>query len=148
MNLKPAGRRDRRGIAAVELAVSASLLFMFVIGIIEFSRLGMISQLLTNSAREASRVAAIQNSKTSDVQSRMNAVLGGTGVAVTSLTAVDSDPGTDGAFIMPSGWATAPGDTAITVTVRIPYSQVSLTAPYFLTSAKVVGTATMNSERP
>ena len=124
MSFKPVGGRERRGIAAVELAVSASLLFVFVIGIIEFSRLGMISQLLTNSAREASRVA------------------------VSNLTAVDSDPGTDGAFIMPSGWATAPGDTAITVTVRIPYSQVSLTAPFFLTSAKVVGPATMNSERP
>ena len=49
--------RDRppsqsRGIAAVELAISVNLLFLFVFGIIEFSRLGMAAQLLTNAARE------------------------------------------------------------------------------------------------
>src|SRR4051794_38088037 len=111
MSSRPVGGTDRRGTAAVELAVSASLLFMFVLGIIEFSRLGMVSQLLTNATREASRVAAIQNSKASDVQARMNAALAGTGIAVSTLTAVGSDPGTSGAFITPSDWATAPGDT-------------------------------------
>src|SRR3954447_906925 len=105
-------RSARRGISAVELAISVNVLFLFVLGIVEFSRLGMAAQLLTNAAREGGRVAAIQDSTLGDVQARVTAMLSSAGIATVTVTAVDADPGTTGAFLMPSNWATAPGDTA------------------------------------
>lgn len=140
---------ERRGISAVELAISVNVLFLFIFGIVEFSRLGMAAQLLTNAAREGGRVAVIQNSALSDVQSRVTAMLSSAGITAGTVTAVDSDPGTTGVFIMPSNWSTAAGDTAITVTIRVPYKQISwLPTPFYLSAANVVGTATLNSERP
>lgn len=139
----------RRGATAVELAICVNVLFLFIFGIVEFSRLGMAAQLLTNAAREGGRIAAIQNSSLSDVQSRVNAMLSPAGISVGNLTAVDTDPGTTGAFIMPSSWSNATGDAPITVTIRVSYKKISwLPSPFFLSSANVVGTATLNSERP
>src|SRR3954468_10167512 len=104
---------QRRGISAVELAVSVNVLFLFIFGIVEFSRLGMAAQLLTNAAREGGRVAAIQNSTLGEVQARVTAMLSPAGISAVTVTPVDSDPGTSGAFLMPSDWSTAPGDTPI-----------------------------------
>lgn len=141
--------RSRRGVSAPELAISASILVFFVFGIIEFSRLGMAAQLLTNAAREGCRVAVIQNTATSDIQGRVNTMLTSTGIPPGTITAVDSDPGTNGSWIIPSNWSTAPGNTPVTLVLRVPFTQVSwLPAPFFLSTAKVVGTATLNSERP
>src|SRR5689334_20121969 len=117
--------RSRRGINAPELAISASVLVFFVFGIIEFSRLGMAAQLLTNAAREGCRVAVIPNSATSDVQTRVGTMLASTGIPPGTITAADSDPGTNGAWIIPSNWSTAPGNTPITVVLRVPFTQVS-----------------------
>jgi Flp pilus assembly protein TadG len=142
-------RSERRGATAVELAISINVLFLFVFGIIEFSRLGMAAQLLANAAREGGRVAAIQSSSLSDVQSRVNTMLSSAGISAGTVTSVNSDPGTSGAFIMPSDWSSAPGDTPITVLIRVPYKQISwLPTPFYLSTANVVGTATLNSERP
>ena len=141
--------RRRLGICAPELAVSASILVFFAFGVIEFSRLGMAAQLMTNAAREGCRVAVIQNSTLSDVQGRVNTMLTSTGIPPGTVTAVDSDPGTTGAWIIPSNWSTSAGNTPITVVLRVPFTQVSwLPSPFYLASAKVVGTATLNSERP
>jgi Flp pilus assembly protein TadG len=139
----------RRGIAAVEMALISPVLFMFVFGIIELSRLGMVTQALTNAARDGCRVAVLPNNATTDVQSRLNASLTAFGVAPGTLSAVDTDPGTNGAWIMPSNWATASGGTAVTLTVRLPFTQVSwLPSPFFLSTAVVTGSATLSSERP
>jgi len=135
-------------MAAIELAVCAPVLFFFLIGIIEFSRLGMVTQLLVNASREGARVAVLQNSASTDVQNRITATLANTGVSLSALSAVDSDPGTNGTFIMPSNWSTAAGDTPITVVIRVSFSQVSWTTPFYLSNAKVAGSATLNSERP
>jgi Flp pilus assembly protein TadG len=127
----------------------APVLFIFVLGIIELSRLGMVTQALTNAARDGCRVAVLPNNVTSDVQSRLTASLTPFGVSPGSVSAVDTDPGTQGAWITPSNWATAPGGTAVTLTVRLPFSQVSwLPSPFFLSSAVVTGSATLSSERP
>jgi Flp pilus assembly protein TadG len=138
-----------RGIAAVEMALVAPVLFMFVFGIIELSRLGMVAQALTNATRDGCRVAVLPNSVTSDVQSRLNASRTSFGGSPGTVSAVDTDPGTQGAWITPSNWATASGGTAVTVTVRLPFTQVSwLPSPFFLSTAVVVGSATLSSEHP
>ena len=94
-------------------------------------------------------MAVLQNSATSDVQNRLNATLTSFGIAPGTLSAVDTDPGTNGAWIIPSNWNTASGGTAVTVILRLPFTQVSwLPSPFYLKNAVVTGSATLSNERP
>ncbi len=49
--------RQRRGVAAVEMAFVFPIFMLLVLGIIEFGRYLMVGQLVTNAAREGSRLA-------------------------------------------------------------------------------------------
>ena len=57
---KRAARLDsRRGASAVEFAVVAPIMFLFVFGLIEVGRMLMVQQALTNAAREGCRKACL-----------------------------------------------------------------------------------------
>ena len=58
--------RHRRGMATVELAIVAPVFLLFVFGMIEFSRMVMIKQAMTNAAREGCRIAVMANTRNSD----------------------------------------------------------------------------------
>jgi len=66
---KPAGRtRRRRGAAAVEFGIVAPIMLLAVFGLIEFGRMIMVKQSVTNAAREGCREAALATTlSTSDV---------------------------------------------------------------------------------
>lgn len=53
----------------VEMAVVLPLLLTIVMGIIEFGRAMMVSQLVVNAAREGTRIACMDGSTDSDVKS-------------------------------------------------------------------------------
>jgi Flp pilus assembly pilin Flp len=55
----PAGWRDERGAAAVEMALVAPVLILLVFGIIEFARAWNVRQTLTDAAREGARTAVV-----------------------------------------------------------------------------------------
>src|SRR5262245_58450199 len=55
----PARGRERRGVAAVEFAVMATLLFTLVFGMIEVGRGMMVAEMLNNAARNGCRVAVL-----------------------------------------------------------------------------------------
>jgi hypothetical protein len=131
------------------MAIVVSLLTTLTMGVIEFSRMGMMCQLISTGAREGCRVAVVQYNTLSDVQGRVNQMLGSAGLTIASISPADSDPGTNGAFILPSNWDTVPGGTPITLVLRVPYSQVSwIPNPMFLKGAVLSGTAVLSSERP
>jgi hypothetical protein len=122
------------------MAIVAPVIVTLFMAQIESSRLGMVSQLLTTAAREGCRVAVVPGHTQSDVQTRINNVLSGSGIPVGTVTPT-----------APSGytWNTAPQGTAITVSLSVPYNQVSwLGTPYFLNGATVSASATMSSENP
>ncbi|WP_339910237.1 TadE/TadG family type IV pilus assembly protein [Symmachiella dynata] len=48
---------ERRGVAAVEMAFVFPVFMLLVLGVIEFGRYMMVGQLVTNAAREGSRLA-------------------------------------------------------------------------------------------
>ena len=48
---------ERRGVAAVEMAFVFPIFMLLVLGVIEFGRYMMVGQLVTNAAREGSRLA-------------------------------------------------------------------------------------------
>ncbi len=133
MRLRRASRRCR-GTSAVEMALIAPLLIALIMGQLESSRLGMVAQLLTTAAREGCRVAVINGNTQAKVQARVDAVLAGSGISVGTVTPT-------------SGWETATTGTPITISFSIPYSQVSwLPTPYYLKTATVKASATMNRE--
>ncbi|MBX6314913.1 MAG: pilus assembly protein [Isosphaeraceae bacterium] len=149
--------RQRRGGAVVETAAVMPIIIALVFGQIEFARLGMASQMLTIAAREGCRVAVLDFDPStgapvdlSAVQKQINNYLIGASIPqnqIPTLTAVDGDPGTVGAWIMPSNWSTCSMGTPITVVLRIPYAQISwLPNPTYLQSANVTGSASINSE--
>jgi Flp pilus assembly protein TadG len=122
------------------MAFIAPVFLMLVLGIIESSRLGMVSQLLTTAAREGCRVAVINGMTETDVQNRINTVLTGSGISVETVTPTCPSP---------YAWDSAPGGTPITVSLSVPYSKVSwLGAPFFFKTATISVSATMSSERP
>ena len=133
-------RLARRGTSAVEMAIIAPVFVALVMGQIETSRLGMVSQLITTAAREGCRVAVLEGSTQTDVQNRVNAVLAGSGISVGTVTPTCPSPYT---------WTTAPQGTPITVSLSVPFSQVSwMGTPYYLANATVRAAATLSSENP
>jgi hypothetical protein len=122
------------------MALVAPVFVALVMGQLESARLGMVSQLLTTAAREGCRVAVIPGNTEAVVQSRINAVLSGSGISVGTVTPTCPSP---------YAWSTAPMGTPITVSLSVPYSQVSwLGTPFFLQNATVSASATLSSENP
>jgi len=72
----------------VEMAVCFPLFMLIFLGIVEFGRALMVSQMLTNAAREACRTAVLEGATTSDVESLLNEVVVATvGVSASDIVA-------------------------------------------------------------
>lgn len=161
--MRPA-RKKRKGAAALELAFVLPIFLAIILCELEASRIGMVTQLLTNAAREGARTAVINGKTQADVDARITQVLQGSGITMGAVQGVSADPGTNGAFIMPTNWASATGGTPVTVVLRVQYASLSwnpntngqnnpgaaasvLPMPSY-TGIKLNGRATMNAERP
>jgi Flp pilus assembly protein TadG len=118
------GRRTRRGAAAVEFALVLPVCFLLLIGMIEFGRMLMVQQILTNASREGARKAVLDGSTASDVNSTVISYLGGASITIT----------TSNITINPTNPATANGGDPITVTISVPFSTVSWLPASMLTS--------------
>ena len=138
--MRPRREPRRRGATVVEMAFIAPVFLTLVLGIIESSRLGMVCQLLTTAAREGCRVAVINGMTETDVQNGINTALNSSGISVGTVTPTCPSPYT---------WDSAPGGTPITVSLSVPYANVSwFPTPFFFKSAIISVSATMSSERP
>ena len=134
LSLHPAQRPSRvtrrSGAAAVEFALIAPLLIVLVFGMIEFGRMFMAEQVLTNAAREGARKAILPGATDDQAQTTIDDYLNSANITGFSRSISPSTTNAD-------------GGTAITVTVSVPYSSVSwLPISNFLSgktlSAKVV----------
>jgi len=123
----------RRAAAVVEFAVVLPLLLTILFGIIEYGWVFMVRQTLQTAAREGCRLAVLQTSVDpyTNVLSRVSKVMAPTGLTsytVTMTHATSSNP-------------------VETVTITIPYSDVSLMGGFFGTkSFDLGGTCTMRKE--
>ncbi len=136
-NLWRSCRRNRRGAAVVEFAFVAPVFFLLVFGMIEYGRMVMVQQVITNASREGARVGVLDGSTTAQVQT-----------AVTSyLTAANIPTGSATVTVSPDPPSSAGYGGAVTCTVSIGFNSVSwLPSPMYLGGKTLTATATMRRE--
>jgi len=128
-------RRCRRGVAAVEFAPVAPLLFLMILGMIEFGRMMMVQQIITNPSREGARIAVLDGATTSDILTSVNSLLSNSSIQGAAIT-VTPDPPSSAGYGEP-----------VTVTVSTPFDQVSwLPWPIFLGGRQTTASTAMRRE--
>jgi Flp pilus assembly protein TadG len=135
-------RSGRRAAVAVEMAVVLPIMLLVVLGIIEFGRAMMVSNLLTSAAREGAREAALPDRNDTEVK----------GVVVARLNASNIPAVTGDVKVLVNGVEknaseATTGDT-ITVTVNVTVKKVTwLPTSFILKSTdKLGGQAVMRRE--
>ena len=140
-------RQDRRGAALVEMALTLPVFLMVVLGIIEFGRGMMVTQFVTNAAREGARTAVLTDSTNTSIESLVEDIMSDTAnvpaAQVTTTISVDNPDGTSKAN---NSIADADRMDLITVEVEIPFSAVSFTPARWLHGAKLRGHSIMRKE--
>ncbi len=118
----------------MEFAFIAPILVVLILGMIEFGRLMMVEQILTNAAREGCRAAVLSTGTTSSATSAVTTYLNGSGITGETVT-VSPDP------------SSAAAGTSITVTVSVPFNNVSwLAGPVWLGGKTLTATVIMRKE--
>ena len=116
----------RRGAALVEMALVLPIFFAVVLGIIEFGRAMMVGQMVTNAAREATRLAIVDGSTNAAVTSwvedflkdSINVESDDVTVTITVTAAAGNDnPGNE--------VGNASARDLVTVKVEVPFDEVS-----------------------
>jgi Flp pilus assembly protein TadG len=128
-------RRKRRAAAAVEFAIVAPVFFLLVFGLIEYGRMVMVQQIITNASREGARTAVLDGATTAGVTAAVNNYLTSGSISGATVT-VNPNPPTTAQY----------GDP-VTVTVSVPFSQVSwLPSPMYLGGKTLTSSTVMRRE--
>jgi Flp pilus assembly protein TadG len=123
----------RRGAAVLELAIVLPLFLLITFGIFEFGRAMMVTQFLTNGAREGARKAVVAGSTQAAVYQTIDNYLTQSRISGYTRT-VSPNP------------ATAARGAAITVVTSVPFSSVSWGFSSFLQNKTLTATVTMRKE--
>jgi len=108
----------RSGVAAVEFALVVPVFFLLVFALIEFGRMMMVQQSLTNAAREGCRTAILATTtNSSDVEAAVRNYLQS---VMSNASNVDEVRVT-----VPTSLASTASGTDVTVSVDVDYSDVS-----------------------
>ncbi|WDI41324.1 TadE/TadG family type IV pilus assembly protein [Bremerella sp. P1] len=121
----------------MEFAIVAPLFFLLIFGMIEYGRMVMVQQVITNASREGARRAVLDGATTTGVVSAVNEIL--------DSAAVDSDAAD--VIVSPDPPENAGFGGAVTVTVQIPFAKVSwLPSPMYLGSTTLEAKTAMRRE--
>jgi Flp pilus assembly protein TadG len=105
----------------VEFALVAPVFFLLVFGMIEFGRMVMVQQIITNASREGARIAVLDGTTAAEVNATVTSYLQSARISGATIIINPPDP------------ATAGYGAPVSVTVRVPFAQVSwLPAPFFI----------------
>jgi Flp pilus assembly protein TadG len=122
-------------VAAVEFAAVAPLFFLLVFSMIEYGRMVMVQQVLTNAAREGARVGVLDGSTATSVTTAVNNYLTPAGIRNATTTVSPNPPS--------SASATSP----VSVTVSVAFKDVSwLPSPLYLGGKTMSFSAVMRRE--
>ena len=129
------GRRKRRGAAVVEFAVVAPVFFLLVFGMIEYGRMVMVQQIITNASREGARQAVLDGATNSEVTNAVNEFL-----EMSSIQGADVET-------IPANISTAEYGEAVTVSVTVDFNEVSwLPSPMYLGGQQIKASTVMRRE--
>lgn len=139
MGLKRSGTGPRRrGAALVEFAVVTPVLLAILFGIMEFGQLFRVRQTAQHAAREGCRMAVLQSTakpysaSSSPVYQRISEIMTAGGVAFSGgMLSVTED---------------TPGNPTVSVTITVPYADVSVTGFIGQVTEAVSGTCSMRKE--
>ena len=79
-------RESRRGVVAVEFALTAGLAFLFFIAAMEFSRVAMLRGTIDNAIYEGARVGIVPGATAGDVEKKVRDILGFSLVSVADIS--------------------------------------------------------------
>jgi len=121
----------------VEFAIVAPLFFLLVFGMIEYGRMVMVQQVITNASREGARRAVLDGATTSEVETKVNDYLESAGITPSAeYITLSPDPPTNAGYREP-----------VSVSVTVPFSEVSwIPAPFFLQGVDLSATTVMSRE--
>ncbi|MFV0442493.1 MAG: TadE/TadG family type IV pilus assembly protein [Planctomycetaceae bacterium] len=144
--LKPAASR-RSGAATVETALVLPIFFMVLLGMVEIGRAFMVSQLLTNAAREGARIAIMNNSTNTEVVNAVGDIVQRTiGVAPADVTVnilVSEHAGNPSTS---NNVALAKKRDLCEVEVQVAYTKVNMIPVKYFSGATLTGQAAMRHE--
>lgn len=130
-------RRNRRAASAVEFALIAPVFFLLILGMVEYGRMVMIQQIITNASREGARRAVLDGATTTEIQ----------GLVGDYLQLAQVSPAGAVITVSPNPPNSAEFGDPITVTVAIPFNQVSwLPTPMYLGGRTMRATTVMRRE--
>ena len=108
------GTKARRGAAAVEFALVVSLLFMLLIGLIDYGWIFLKVQQITQAARAGVRAAVVADSTTATVESTINAWMAQAGIATFTY------------ILTPANVSEVSAGSPIKVEITVPTNQLAL----------------------
>ena len=113
----------------------APVFFLLVFGMIEYGRMVMVQQVITNASREGARRAILDGASATDVTQVVNNYLQSGSISGATIAINPADP------------SAAVNGAPISVTVRVGFDQVSwLPSPMFLGEANLTATTVMRRE--
>lgn len=119
----------------VELAVVSPVFVLLIFGMIEYGRMVMVQQILTNAAREGARVGILDNSTQGTVTTAANQYLAPANIQGATISVSPNPP------------SAATNGNPVAVTISVPFTRVSwLPSPLFLGGTTMTYTATMRRE--
>jgi len=133
--------KERRGVAAVEMALVLPIFLLVTMGMVEFGRALMVGQLVTNAAREGARMAILDGSSTASVKTSIQSFLAGAaGVSTGDITVTATVGGVS------KDVSAAVAKEMIAIKVSIPFSKVSYLPPTYLKNTTLTGDSSMRHE--
>lgn len=128
-------RRVRRGAALVEFAIVAPILFLLIFGMIEYGRMVMVQQVLTNASREGCRIAVLDGTTTVDVNTTISNYLTAAKITGATVTVTPNPPNNAGY------------GAPVTVKVSVAFNKVSwLPTPLFIGGKTLSASTVMRRE--
>ena len=119
----------------VEFAVVAPLFFLLIFGMIEFGRMVMVQQVITNASREGARIGVLDGASTSDVTTAVSNYLQSASIQGATVSVTPNPPSSAGY------------GAPVTVTVSVTFNQVSwLPSPMFLGGQSLSAATVMRRE--
>ena len=130
--LRLARREARRGVVAVEFALTAGLAFLFFFAAMEFSRVAMLHGTIDNAIYEGARVGIVPGATAGNVEQKVRDILGFSLVRVADIS-VQPNP-----ILVDS--------TSIRVQVDLPLDRNTFSPARFFAGKSLVRTIQMKRE--